>query len=127
MFDKTGVRRVQRLLDELRVVESDLPISYAVAFVAAYSLGEELGHMPNVQGVCHATGLTRPTMSRILLSLGDRRQANRRLGSAPPEGARKSLGLLERHQDDEDLRMVRYSLTPKGMGLMRRLVSHVTD
>jgi DNA-binding MarR family transcriptional regulator len=122
-----SLRLLQRLSDEWRVMESDMPMSYVVAFYAVANLEATQDRLPNVQDVSHAIGISGPGVSRILLNLSDRRSSNRRVGDPVPSGARKSLGLVERMPDPDDLRMVRYRLTTKGRGLLNRLLGHVEE
>jgi DNA-binding MarR family transcriptional regulator len=105
----------------MRAVEADLPASYmaVLLYVARHKI--EQGADPISADVSAHTGISRPSMSRVIRSLSDQRIGASRVGEERPIGSRQSLKLLEKIDDPVDLRMVRLRLTPKGAALLDRL------
>lgn len=120
-----AILSLSRIINELRIIEPDFPASYAAVLLTVAKHIETHGEEPFVGEVADAVGIYRPSMSRIILSMSDRRLGQRRTGDAPAEGSRKALGLLTRTPDSKDLRMIRVGLTPKGRGLVNRLADHL--
>lgn len=123
--ENDAVRKLRSIVNELRVIEADLPVSYAAVFlyVAQHELTQ--GEPPSVTDISHNTGLVSQTISRICLSLGDRRMGNRVVGEAKKKGSRMALRLLQKYPDQVDLRVTRWGLSVKGRGLLTRLLSNL--
>lgn len=117
-----ALRALEIIVNELRVIEVDFPASYAAVLLFVATQEKFTKTFPTVSEVSDNLGLSRGTGSRIVLSMADRRLGKSRIGDDRPSGSRQSLGLLERFPDGTDLRMIRVRLTPKGKGLMNRLV-----
>ena len=121
------LRAIENVANELRSIEADFPASYLA--VLAYVALHERKHKawPNVADIAEAVGIHRPSMSRTILTMSDRRKGTNKVGEKRPSGARKALGLLERKPDPVDLRMVRVHITEKGRSLLRRLNNHMHE
>lgn len=115
------IRCLSRVVTHIRAIEADLPASYmaVLLYVARHKI--EHGEDPISADVSAHTGISRPSMSRIIRSLSDQRIGASRVGEERPKGSRESLKLLEKIADPVDLRMVRLRLTPKGAALLDRL------
>ena len=125
MTDTAKLRALARIVQEFRVVEQDLPVSYAAIVVYVASHMERHGEDPSVKDISDALGMVRPSVSRATLALAGRRVGGSKVTEERPEGSRKALGLLERYPDDVDLRMMRCTLSDKGRGLIHRLTDHL--
>lgn len=122
-YSAEAYRALEVIFNELRVIETDFPASYAsVLLHVARAEASGAGH-PSVSEIGDTLGLSRPTASRIVLSMSNRRLGRSKPGEERPDGARKSLGLFERLPDPVDLRVTRVRLTPKGKGLVTRLTA----
>ena len=125
MSPSTSLKTLARIVQEFRVIEPDLPVSYAaiVIFVAQYRARHD--EDPTVKDISAHLGMVRPSVSRATLALSGRRLGGSKATEERPEGSRKALGLLERYSDDVDLRMMRCTLSDKGRGLIHRLTDHL--
>lgn len=121
------LRALERVNNELRVFEPDFPASYLAAFLYVARKEANGGSNPSatVSEIADNTGIGRPQMSRIILSLSDRRLGGSKAGTKRPAGSRKALGLLRRIPDEHDLRVIRVSLTQKGQALSTRILAHL--
>lgn len=119
------LRAIENVANELRAIEEDFPASYLA--VLTYVAVHERVHKdwPNVADIAEAVGFHRSSVSRIVLTMSDRRKGKNKVGEARPAGGRKALGLLERVPDPVDLRMIRVQVTNKGTSLLRRLSTHM--
>lgn len=127
MTSPASIRGLRRIMNELRAIEPDFPASYAaVLLFIAYHV-ETQGEEPNVADIANNTGIHSPSVSRILLTLSDRRLGRTSLGEKRPAGSRKALGLVSRTPDPVDLRMIRLSLTEKGKGLIARMTENLEN
>lgn len=120
-----NLRALTRIVDEFRVIEADLPMSYAAAFLYVAKHEATHGEPPSVTDISNNIGLVRQTISRICQALGDRRQGSRTVDEARTAGSRMALRLLEKSPDPVDLRVTRWGLSAKGKGLLARLTEHV--
>lgn len=120
-----GLRALIRITDEFRVVEADLPMSYAAVFLYVAQHEATHGEPPSVTDISNNVGLVRQTVSRICQALGDRRMGSRTADEAKAAGSRMALRLLEKTPDPVDLRVTRWGLSSKGKGLLARLLSHI--
>lgn len=125
MSPSTSLKTLARIIQEFRVIEPDLPVSYAaiVIFVAQHRARHD--EDPSVKDISDHLGMVRPSVSRATLALSGRRLGGSKATEERPEGSRKALGLLERYADDIDLRMMRCTLSDKGRGLINRLTDHL--
>lgn len=125
MFETEALRTLSRIIQEFRVIEPDLPVSYAaiVIFVAQHRARHD--EDPTVKDISDHLGMIRPSVSRATLALSGRRLGGSKATEERPEGSRKALGLLDRYADDVDLRMMRCTLSDKGRALVNRLVEHL--
>jgi DNA-binding MarR family transcriptional regulator len=121
------LRAIENVANELRSIEADFPASYLA--VLAYVALHERRHKewPNIADIADAVGVHRPSMSRTILTMSDRRKGKNRVDEKRPAGARKALGLLKRVPDPVDLRMMRVHITEKGRSLLRRLSNHMHE
>lgn len=126
-MDKTALKKLGRIINELRVIEGELPASYAAVLIYVGRHITEHGEEPRLYEVADNVGIIRPSISRIILAMSERRLGGQRIGEERPAGARKALGLLKRIPDPTDLRMVKVGITPKGTGVLNRMVEHMTD
>jgi DNA-binding MarR family transcriptional regulator len=113
-----------RVVQEFRVIDNDLPVSYASIFLYIAQHQQLNGEDPSVASISNALGIAQPAMSRATQALSDRKLGN---NPSPDVKAprRRSLGLIERRQDDVDLRMMRCRLSDKGKALLHRLEDHL--
>lgn len=125
MTTTTHLRSLARIVQEFRVIEPDLPVSYAaiVIFVAQHRARHD--EDPSVKDISDNLGMSRPSVSRATLALSGRRLGGSKATEERPEGSRKALGLLDRYADSVDLRMMRCTLSDKGRGLINRLTDHL--
>jgi DNA-binding MarR family transcriptional regulator len=119
-----NLRTLMRVVQEFRVIDNDLPVSYASIFLYIAQHRRLNGEDPSVASISNALGIAQPAMSRATQALSDRKLGN---NPAPDVKAprRRSLGLIERRQDDVDLRMMRCRLSDKGKALLHRLEDHL--
>lgn len=119
------LRALSRIMQEFRVIEPDLPASYAsvILFVATYQ--EENGEDPSVGQISSNLGMTRPSASRAAAALSDRRLGGTRATKSAPREGKQALGVLERYKDATDGRKMRCRFTQKGKGLIARLKDHL--
>lgn len=122
MSKTAALRTVSRILQEFRVIEPDMPASYAaiVLFVAKFI--EDNREDPSIGDISNGLGMTRPSVSRAALALSSRRLGGSRATEERPAGGRKALGLLEREADVRDLRLTRCRLSAKGSALISRII-----
>ena len=125
MTTTTHLRSLARIVQEFRVIEPDLPVSYAAIVIYVATHIERHGEDPTVKDISDALGMVRPSVSRATLALAGRRVGGSKVTEERPEGSRKALGLLDRYADDVDLRMMRCTLSDKGRGLINRLADHL--
>lgn len=125
MTSTSSIRSLRRIVNELRAIEPDFPASYAAVLLYIVLHIETRGEEPNVADIANNTGIHSPSVSRILLTLSDRRLGRSALGEKRPAGSRKALGLVSRNPDPVDLRMIRLSLTEKGKGLVSRMSDNI--
>jgi DNA-binding MarR family transcriptional regulator len=121
MASTTQLRTLGRIVNELRAIEADLPVSYAAVLVYVARHKAEQGEDPNSADISDHTGIARPSMSRILRSMSNARIGKTRVGEERPKGSRQSLKLVEKLHDPVDLRMIRVRLTAKGEALLSRI------
>ena len=121
MYTTQDLRIIGRVVNEFRIIESDLPASYMVVLVYIARHEAERGEYPNSADIADHTGIARPSMSRILRALGDQRMGKTPIGEERPDGSRPSLRLIEKMPDPVDLRMIRLRLTQKGRSLLTRV------
>ena len=119
-----NLRTLMRVVQEFRVIDNDLPVSYASIFLYIAQHQRLNGEDPSVASISNALGIAQPAMSRATQALSDRKLGN---NPSPDVKAprRRSLGLIERRQDDVDLRMMRCRLSDKGKALLHRLEDHL--
>lgn len=119
------LRAMGLVVNEFRAIEPDFPASYGaiIFYTARHHL--ERGEWPTITEIADNLGITRPTMSRAIQTLSDRRLGKTKVGEERPSGARKSLGLVERVPDAQDFRVTRVTLTAKGKGLIARVSDHL--
>lgn len=122
---KKTLRALQLVTSELRVVELDFPATYFATLIFVALHIEKRGENPSLSDIADGTGLSRPAMSRIVQSMGNRRMGRTQVHEERPANSRPSLGLLERLPDTFDLRVIRAGLTPKGKALLDRIASHI--
>jgi DNA-binding MarR family transcriptional regulator len=127
MSQASPIRTLGLVLQEFRIIEPDLPASYAAIIVYVARFEAERGESPSVGDISNGLGMARPAVSRATLALSSRRLGGNNAREDRPEGARKALGILERAPDDIDLRMMRCTLTAKGRALLVRLIDHLTS
>lgn len=110
--DLTAVKRLERALRQVRTsIDPLVPTQVVQAFLAvAANEGKTLTELAEVLG----TNLS--TASRQLLDLGDR---NRKM--------EQGYMLVDRQVDPMNLRINRYTLTPKGRLLIKELASIMRD
>ena len=118
--------RLSRVVDEFRHLEQDFPASYAAVLLCVARHEDDPDGPPIQQQVADELGLSKGTISRIVMSLGDRRKANRPAGAERPSKARAAFGLIERKPDALDLRIMRLVLTPRGRGVVSRLLQAIS-
>lgn len=113
-----------RVVQEFRVIDNDLPVSYASILLYITQHQRSRGEDPTIADISSALGMAQPAMSRATQALSDRKLGN---NPAPDSKAprRRTLGLIERRQDDVDLRVMRCSLSARGRGLLHRLEDHL--
>ena len=121
MYTPRDLRAISRIADEFRVIEADFPVSYisVLCYIARHEA--ERAEAPCISDIAHHTGVSRPSLSRVIRSLADSRTGQTRVGEQRPEGSRVSLKLVSREHDPVDHRMVRVRLTPKGRSLLQRV------
>lgn len=120
-----SLKKITRIVDEFRVIESDLAMSYASVFLYIARHEATEGQAPSIKDISNHVGLVQPTVSRICQALGDRRQGSRRAGEKAVAGSRMALKLLEKQPDPVDQRVTRWGLSTKGRGLLNRLTDVV--
>lgn len=125
MPDTAQLRTLSRIVQEFRVIEPDLPASYAAIFLFVATHKAKNGEDPSVKDISDALGMVRPSVSRATLALSGRRLGGSKATEDRPEGGRKALGLLDRYADEIDLRMMRCTLSDKGKALINRLTDHL--
>lgn len=125
MSNLQPLRALSRIIQEFRVIEPDLPASYAAILIFVASYRERRGQDPSIKDISYGLGMVRPSVSRATLAMAGRRLGGSKVTEERPEGSRKALGLLERYADDIDLRMMRCTLSDKGRGLINRLTDHL--
>jgi DNA-binding MarR family transcriptional regulator len=100
------ISRVFDLFSAFREVAPSIPASYAQAFLAvAMKPGQPTGDY------AHITGMRQPVVSRTLLEIGKKSRAGG-----------MGLGLVDSVDDNQDLRVKRYFLTPKGHKLIKDIL-----
>lgn len=119
------LNQLSRIMNELRAIEPDFPASYAAVLLAVAKHIETHSQEPIIAEIADAVGIHKPSMSRIVLSLSDRRLGSSRIADDAEAASRKALGLLTRTPDERDLRMVRVGISQKGKGLLNRLSEYV--
>lgn len=122
-----GLRSLEIAINELRVIEADFPASYAAVLLYVAQQEKLKGVLPTITEVSDNLGLSRASGSRIILSMSDRRLGQSRAAEERPAGARQALGLLDRIPDAHDLRVMRVRLTPRGRGLVTRLLKAINQ
>lgn len=125
MSNLQPLRALSRIIQEFRVIEPDLPASYAAILIFVAAHRERHGQDPSIKDISDGLGMVRPSVSRATLAMAGRRLGGSKVTEERPEGSRKALGLLERYADDIDLRMMRCTLSDKGRGLINRLTDHL--
>lgn len=127
MCTPKDLRALTRIANEFRTIEEDFPVSYIVvlAYIARHE--QEKKELPNNADVAAATGIVRPSVSRIIRSLSNTRLGSSAPGEERPEGARPSLKLVEKLDDPADQRMNRLRLTVKGRALLGRIADVLAD
>lgn len=125
MTTSQQLRVLSRIMQEFRVIEPDLPASYAsiIVFVAAHQ--EQHGEDPSIGDISNSLGMTRPSASRAAAALSDRRLGGTKATKDAPNKGKQALGVLERYKDATDERKTRCRFTQKGTGLITRLKDHL--
>lgn len=121
----SSMRTLGRIIQEFRVIENDMPMSYAAVFLFVCKHLADDQQRPSIRDISDGLGMVRPSISRAVMALSDNRQGRTKRGDSAPENARRGLGLLERHTDDYDLRVTRVGLSKKGEGLAIRLADQL--
>ncbi len=121
MYTPQDLRALSRIANEFRTIEEDFPVSYiaVIAYIARHEADKK--DLPNNAEVAAHTGISRPSLSRIIRSLSDSRLGSTKPGDERPDGSRPSLKLVEKLDDPVDHRMNRLRLTPKGRALLVRI------
>lgn len=127
MYTPKDLRALTRIANEFRVIEEDFPVSYIVVLAYIARHAHEKKELPNNADVAAATGIVRPSVSRIIRSLSNTRLGSSAPGEERPEGARPSLKLVEKLDDPTDQRMNRLRLTVKGRALLGRIADVLAD
>lgn len=107
--DEKRLTGLLRALQALQAHDDTMPIGMALTFLLV-ALNEGL----SMREYTEQAGVPQQTMSRRLLDLGDRAR-----GQGPGTG----LGLIERRQNPMNLRTNEYTLSAKGRGLLRQMLT----
>lgn len=110
--EEVGIKRLERALRQVRTaIDPTVPTQLVQAFLAVgLHEGQTLTELADLLG----TNIS--TASRQLLDLGER---NRKM--------EPGYGLVDRKVDPMNLRVNRYTLTPKGRLLIRELAAIMKD
>jgi len=121
-----NLRTLIRVVREFRVIDNDMPVSYAAILLFIAKHERDHSEPPAIGDISDALGIARPAMSRATQALSTRSLGH---NPAPDPNAvkRKSLGVIERFPDIHDLRMVRCRLNDKGKALVHRLEELLED
>lgn len=121
MSRRLALTALRRVVDEFRVMEADFPASYMAVFLHIAEAEAANREHPTNTDISESVGIPTYSISRVLLSLSERRLGRNAVGEKRPQGARKALGLIERRPDPIDMRKVRWALSEKGRGLSQRI------
>jgi DNA-binding MarR family transcriptional regulator len=119
-----NLRTLARIVQEFRVVDNELPVSYASIILQIAKHERERGEDPTIGDISDALGMARPSMSRATQALSTRTLGNNPKPD-PKAPKRRALGIIERYPDERDLRVMRCALTEKGRALVHRLEDHL--
>lgn len=121
------LRTLTRIVQEFRVIEPDLPASYASIILFVAKAERDTGNGATIRDICSGLGMISPSVSRATLALSSRRLGGTKATEERPQGGRKALGVLNREADEFDLRSIRCTLSDKGRALIARLEGHLED
>lgn len=110
--EEAGIKRLERALRQVRTaIDPTVPTQLVQAFLAV-----GLNEGQTLTDLAELLGTNISTASRQLLDLGER---NRKM--------EPGYGLVDRKVDPMNLRVNRYTLTPKGRLLIRELAAIMKD
>lgn len=107
-MDKNRIQGLLRLLREIQSIHPEFPLQYAVC-LAEIALNEGI----SLTGLAQQTGLSLPTISRIITALG------RTLGNPPEQG--RHYGLIYVQIAACEKRRKELFLSPKGRHFMEQV------
>lgn len=112
---ENGLEKLKQVVDLLRAIDPELPMSVLVCFLTVAETGRERVQVRDVQA---KTGLSQSSLSRALTYLGDRHWKR--------DALKGGIELVAQYVDPEDRRARLVALTPKGESLVRALSAAIS-